>query len=123
MTQEGRNLPVRHCIRGTQGWQLALAIGALCKERRAHIFDKPSFGSPALAEALSRLHWRSPIADVTIIGLCTDICVVSNALIIKAALPEVPIIVDAACRAGVTPEKHAAALETMRSCQVKVIND
>jgi nicotinamidase/pyrazinamidase len=123
MTQEGRNLPVRHCIRGTHGWQLAPAVAGAARVRQAHIFDKPTFGSTALAETLARMNWQTSLADVTLIGLCTDICVVSNALMIKAFLPEVPVIVDAACCAGVTPEKHQAALETMRSCQIQVIND
>ena len=82
------------------------------------MIDKPSFGSTVLAALLTEK--RESIAGVEIIGLCTDICVVSNALMIKAALPEVPLSVDSACCAGVTPAKHEAALETMRSCQIVI---
>ena len=119
-TQEGRNLPVMHCIRGTQGWQLQADIAELL--RHAKIYEKPSFGSMELAEELKKLSEKEEI-ELELIGLCTDICVVSNALLLKAAMPEVKISVDAACCAGVTVEKHRAALETMRSCQIHVVND
>ena len=85
------------------------------------IIEKPTFGSTELAEVLKMLSERETI-ELELIGLCTDICVVSNALLIKAAMPEVKISVDAGCCAGVTPEKHLAALETMRSCQIQIIN-
>lgn len=107
-TPEGRKLPVPHCIRGTKGWQIAdgLYIEG-CK-----IIDKPNFGWP---------HWKEEnLEDVELIGLCTDICVVSNALIIKAAFPEASVKVDAACCAGVTPESHDAAILTMRMCQIDI---
>ncbi|MBR3366772.1 MAG: cysteine hydrolase [Lachnospiraceae bacterium] len=121
-TQEGANLPVPHCIRGTQGWELHPELEPLLKD--AHIYEKPTFGSTLLAEdlqALSELEGQKKLA-IEMVGLCTDICVVSNALLLKAFMPEVPICVDAACCAGVTPEKHLAALETMRSCQIEVKN-
>ena len=114
-TQEGRFLPVEHCIRGTDGWQLRPDIAELLTE--ATIFEKPTFGSTVLAEAIRNM---PDVEAVELIGLCTDICVVSNALLLKACMPELPIRVDAACCAGVTPEKHLAALETMRSCQIEV---
>ena len=121
-TQEGRFLPVRHCIRGTAGWDFPEEIAALAKARGAEVFEKPTFGSERLAEALRGLEAAGGIEEIEFVGLCTDICVVSNALLAKAALPEVPVSVDAACCAGVTPAKHEAALETMRSCQVIVRN-
>ena len=118
-TQEGENLPVPHCIKGTEGWQIRSDITELLDG--AMIIEKPTFGSTELAEVLKKLSERETI-ELELIGLCTDICVVSNALLIKAAMPEVKISVDASCCAGVTPEKHLAALETMRSCQIQVIN-
>ena len=117
-TQEGKNLPVPHCIKGSEGWQLRTDIARLLKGAR--IYEKPSFGSLALATDLRALSEEEEL-EIELIGLCTDICVVSNALLLKAFLPEVPITVDAACCAGVTPEKHQAALETMRSCQIRII--
>ena len=118
-TQEGKYLPVPHCIRGTDGWRIRPDIAELLTE--AKIYEKPSFGSTALAADLKELAEKEDI-ELELIGLCTDICVVSNALLLKAAMPEVKISVDASCCAGVTPEKHLAALETMRSCQIQVIN-
>ena len=117
-TQEGRYLPVPHCIRGTEGWQIRPDIAALLTE--AKIYEKPTFGSTALAADLKALSEREEI-ELELVGLCTDICVVSNALLLKAAMPEVKISVDPACCAGVTPEKHLAALETMRSCQIQIV--
>ena len=119
-TQEGRNLPVEHCIRGTDGWQIRSDIAELLKD--AAVYEKPTFGSLRLAEDLQAISQTEKI-EVEMIGLCTDICVVSNALLLKAAMPEVEISVDAACCAGVSPEKHEAALETMRSCQIAVKED
>lgn len=116
-TQEGRNLPVEHCIKGTPGWELAPAVAEALPEG-ARIFDKPTFGSVELAQALAEENAKQPI-EVEFIGLCTDICVVSNALLAKATMPEVTISVDPACCAGVTPALHEAALATMRSCQIQ----
>ncbi len=119
-TQEGKNLPVKHCIKGTAGWMLPANLEQLCADLNGMRFEKPTFGSVKLAQYLADMHQQMPIDSIEIIGLCTDICVVSNALLIKAHLPEVPIKVDASCCAGVTPAKHDAALETMRSCQMLV---
>ncbi|MBQ9067256.1 MAG: cysteine hydrolase [Clostridia bacterium] len=119
-TQEGKSLPVPHCIRGTAGWELHPEIAGLIPED--HLFDKPSFGSPDLAHFLAR-HCSGQEVTIDLIGLCTDICVVSNALLLKAALPEVPLSVDASCCAGVTPQTHRAALTTMKSCQVEITNE
>ena len=116
-TQEGRNLPVEHCIRGTEGWQLRPEITALLEGAR--VYEKPTFGSLQLAEDLRALSEQEEI-ELELVGLYTDICVVSNALLLKANMPEVKISVDASCCAGVTPAKHEAALETMRSCQIAV---
>jgi len=118
-TQEGKNLPVVHCVKGTDGWRIRPDVAALLDG--AKIYEKPTFGSTALAADLKALSEREEI-ELELIGLCTDICVVSNALLLKACMPEVKISVDAACCAGVTPKKHLAALETMRSCQVEVTN-
>lgn len=118
-TQEGKYLPVPHCIRGTEGWEIRPEIAALLRE--AKIYEKPTFGSTKLAADLKELSEREEI-ELELAGLCTDICVVSNALLLKAFMPEVKISVDALCCAGVTPEKHLAALETMRSCQIQVLN-
>ena len=117
-TQEGRNLPVPHCIRGSEGWTLEPEIAGECA-RGMISFEKPTFGSTDLVEHIKANYVPEEI-EIEIIGLCTDICVVSNALILKAKLPEVKISVDSSCCAGVTPEKHQAALETMRSCQIIV---
>lgn len=118
-TQEGRNLPVEHCIRGTDGWQINAELEALRKENAV---DKPSFGSVELAQMLKDYNEKEAIESIELVGLCTDICVISNAMIIKAYLPETPIIVDAACCAGVTPESHENALSAMAMCQIKIYN-
>lgn len=116
-TQEGKNLPVPHCIRGTDDWEFPPQLAALAKARRAAVYEKSCFGSTRLASDLAA---APDVESVELAGLCTDICVVSNALLIKAVLPEVPVSVDARCCAGVTPEKHEAALLTMESCQISV---
>ena len=116
-TQEGKNLPVVHCVKNTKGWEINEKIAKALKN--AEIIDKPTFGSKILAEKIAAIAEKEDI-EVTLIGLCTDICVVSNALLIKAYLPETPVRVIASCCAGVTPESHEAALKTMAMCQVKV---
>ena len=119
-TQEGRNLPVEHCIEGTPGHQLVPELAAFEKNAFA-VFKKPTFGSIKLGEFLLELDKEVGLESVELVGLCTDICVVSNALLIKAFLPEVPIMVDPACCAGVTPESHEQALATMKMCQIQVL--
>ena len=116
-TQEGRNLPVEHCIKGTDGWQIHPTLEAL---RTTEAIDKPTFGSIALVHLLQR---AQDLESVELIGLCTDICVISNAMLIKAAFPEIPVTVDAKCCAGVTPQSHKNALEAMKMCQIKVVNE
>ena len=119
-TQEGQNLPVVHCVKDTDGWQIRDEVAKAAEG--ATIVDKPTFGSVELASKLMAERAQEAL-EIEVVGLCTDICVVSNALLLKAAMPEAPITVDASCCAGVTPEKHKAALETMRSCQIKVVNE
>ncbi len=107
-TNEGKNLPVPHCIKGTHGWEI---FDGLYVEG-SKIIDKPNFGWK---------NWdKEDFEEVELVGLCTDICVVSNALIIKATHPEIKVSVDSQCCAGVTPETHKAALETMKMCQINV---
>lgn len=119
-TQEGKNLPVPHCIRGTEGWQISPQLADFCTEPP---IDKGTFGSVGLGSTLNAAHLENPIQSITLIGLCTDICVISNALLIKAFLPEVKITVDASCCAGVTPESHRMALSAMKSCQIVIENE
>lgn len=119
-TQEGKHLPVPHCVRETEGWQLAGALGKLAESLGAGIVEKPTFGSEELVASLKALYEAGELESIELVGLCTDICVVSNALMLKAAMPELPMSVDSACCAGVTPQKHEAALEVMRSCQIAV---
>ena len=117
-TQEGKNLPVVHCVKGTDGWQINEKVKTALKD--AVVIDKPTFGSKILAEEITKIAEKEDIT-VTLVGLCTDICVVSNAILIKAYLPEIPVKVIASCCAGVTPESHEAALATMRMCQVQFL--
>ena len=118
-TAEGRHLPVPHCIRGTKGWEIRPEIAGALAQADAQVIDKPTFGSEVLARRLQKLSEREELS-IELVGLCTDICVVSNALLIKAKLPETPLRVDPACCAGVTRESHEAALLTMKMCQVDV---
>ena len=122
-TREGRFLPVPHCIKGTKGWQINDAVAA--EMEKATILEKYSFGSlqlpDAIMEALQIRNISPKDAEIELIGLCTDICVVSNAMLLKARFPETDMRVIADCCAGVTHEKHLAALETMRSCQIEII--
>lgn len=119
-TQEGRNLPVPHCIKGSRGWEVCPALEPL---RTGLTIDKPTFGSAELGKVLLELDAKEPVGSITLVGLCTDICVISNAMIAKAFLPEVPVTVDAACCAGVTPESHRNSLSAMRMCQVRIENE
>ena len=118
-TQEGRKLPVPHCIRNTDGWQLDPVIREALGEFAA--VEKPTFGSVRLPEMIRDRIGPEENVTIELLGLCTDICVVSNALLLKASFPEASIRVNSACCAGVTPEKHRAALETMASCQIEIL--
>ncbi len=120
-TQEGRNLPVVHCVEGTSGWEIAPAVREAMTSFTC--VTKPTFGSRSLAETLAIVNQNETIEEIVLIGLCTDICVISNALALKAFLPETPVSVDAACCAGVTPQSHRNALEAMKMCQIKIYNE
>ena len=117
-TQEGKYLPVPHCIRGTEGWKIRPDIEELLTG--AKIYEKPTFGSMKMAEDLKALSDKEEI-ELELIGLCTDICVITNVFMLRTCFPEAGITVDSRGCAGVTKEKHQAALEVMRSCQVNVI--
>ena len=116
-TQEGEKLPVPHCIRGTQGWEIC---PELCGFVRDNVVDKPTFGSYELVELLKGMDKADTIEAIELVGLCTDICVISNALLIKAAFLEAEISVDSLGCAGVTPQSHANALEAMKMCQITI---
>ncbi|MBR6513794.1 MAG: cysteine hydrolase [Clostridia bacterium] len=118
-TQEGKNLPVPHCIKGTDGWELDSKVQAALDNREYKAIEKPTFGSTELVEYIKASYDQADIA-IELIGLCTDICVVSNALLIKANFLEAEVGVDASCCAGVTPDSHNAALTTMKMCQINV---
>ncbi len=120
-TPEGRALPIRHCIRGTKGWDLAPAVKEIALKAEAAIYEKPVFGSLRLAQDLTDAFKHGEIGSVELCGLCTDICVIANAVLIRTLCPELPVSVNSRCCAGVTPEKHKAALEVMASLQVRVI--
>lgn len=113
-TQEGHKLPVEHCIKDTAGWQICDEL----KDYAAEVVDKVTFGSVHLPELIG-----DDCDEVVLCGLCTDICVISNAMMLKTCFPEMKITVDASCCAGVTPESHKTALAAMKSVQIEVINE
>ncbi|MBR3934004.1 MAG: cysteine hydrolase [Clostridia bacterium] len=121
-TQEGKNLPVPHCIKGTDGWKLNSKVQAALDKKEYKAIEKPTFGSTDLPEYI-KSNYNPMDIEIELIGLCTDICVVSNALLMKAHFLETKVSVDASCCAGVTPESHNAALATMKMCQVNVIGE
>lgn len=116
-TQEGVNLPVPHCIKGSIGWQISQELNT----DGAIIIDKPTFGTLKLAEVIKE-GTGGKIDEITLIGLCTDICVISNAMILKAQFPEVKLLVDASLCAGVTKESHNNAINAMKMCQITIMN-
>ena len=120
-TQEGKKLPVPHCIRGTEGWNIVPAVQAALDKKAetasVRYIDKPTFGSCKLGETVA----GEAYTDVELCGVCTDICVISNALLTKAFLPNAHVKVDASCCAGVTPDSHNTALDAMKACHVEVI--
>lgn len=118
LTAEGRKLPVKHCMKNTCGWQLSSALPI---PEGARIVDKEAFGSPELAEMLRRENGEDPISEIELVGLCTDICVISNAFILKSYLPECEITVNSGLCRGVTPQSHENALAAMAACQINVI--
>ena len=115
-TQEGAKLPVPHCIEGTHGWELCPSLAPLAAE----IVDKPTFGSTALAAFLYEADRLDHIEEIELLGLCTDICVISNAILLKSALLDTEIVIDSRGCAGVTPQSHQNALEAMKMCQITV---
>ncbi len=119
-TAEGKKLPVPHCIKGTDGWRLDARVEAALAGKRYTAVEKRTFGSVELPGLIADFAGGEDFS-VELIGLCTDICVVSNALLIKASFPEAPISVDASCCAGVSRETHSAALDVMRCCQIDII--
>ncbi len=119
-TLEGKKLPVPHCIKGTKGWELNPEIANALSGKKYKEIEKLTFGSVDLPKIIKE-KIGDEVAEITLIGLCTDICVVSNALLLKANLLNCEIYVDSSCCAGVTPQTHNAALDTMRCCQINVI--
>lgn len=132
-TQEGQNLPIQHCIYMTDGWSICKDISSYVDHANFLHYSsgkiinsrilKDTFGSISLGELIKDASEKANVESITFMGVCTDICVVSNALLTKAFVPDIPVIVDASCCAGTTVEKHKAALETMKSCQIKVVNE
>ena len=116
-TQEGKNLPVPHCIKDSDGWQIRPELDAL---RKTEAIDKITFGSKDLVSILAE---EKDLESVTFVGLCTDICVISNVMLTKAFYPEIPLIVDAKGCAGVTPQSHQNALDAMKMCQIEIQNE
>lgn len=119
-TNEGKKLPVPHCIKGTDGWELNETVKKALMNKEFCTVEKPTFGSVQLPELIKNKYDINNI-EIELIGLCTDICVVSNALLLKAHFPQIPIRVDSSCCAGVTVESHNASLMTMRMCQIDII--
>lgn len=115
-TLEGKKIP-SHCITGTDGWKFAPEVDDVVLFNR--VFDKGSFGSFDIATEIYRRHG----VEIEIVGVCTDICVISNALIMRSMMPDIKITVDASCCAGTTPENHKKALDIMRNCNIDIINE
>lgn len=122
-TQEGRNLPVEHCMKDSKGWEIESSLQPYASKPDTIILDKESFGTLKIIKVLETIQSNSmeSIESIELVGLCTDICVISNAMIIKAAFPEIPVKVDSTCCAGVTVQSHQNALEAMKMCQI-IIN-
>ena len=121
-TQEGKNLPVIHCVKDTLGWQLHSKIQNTVTNE-SQIYDKGTFGSVELGDKIRCLSQETSDLQIELVGLCTDICVISNALLLKAYVPECQMSVDAKCCAGVTPESHQNALNAMKMCQITILNE
>ena len=117
-TREGRLLPVPHCIKGTEGWEIEPLLSPRAEDR---VIDKPTFGSEELVAFLKEEHRKEPLRRIVLTGVCTDICVISNAMLVKAAFPECEVEIMASLSAGVTPERHETALAAMEACQITVV--
>ncbi len=120
-SREGKNLPVMHCVENTKGWEIEEKIKTLQLEKEAPVFDKITFGSKRLGDFLLYMDRLQKVDEVHFVGLCTDICVISNAFLAQAYLPEATIVIDSKCCAGVTQESHETALKAMANCQMKII--
>ena len=120
-TNEGRHLPVKHCIENSEGWMIRKEVAEAIEEKEHLIIDKPTFGSEKMVEVLKQIEEKEGIGKICLLGLCTDICVVSNTLLVKAAFPEKDIFVLKDCCAGVSVESHEAALTTMKMCHIDII--
>jgi len=118
-TPEGKKLPVPHCIRGSDGWQIDARVAAASGKKIEKNFEKSVFGSVELVEYLKAR--ESEISEIELLGVCTDICVVSNAIMLKNFLPNAEISVNEKCCAGVTPQSHNEAINTMKMCQINII--
>ena len=121
-TSEGKNLPVLHCIKGTDGWKLDNNVQSALDKKGYKAIEKITFGSVELPKIIGENYDVNNL-EIELIGLCTDICVVSNALLLKATYPEIPITVDVSCCAGVSPETHNSAIATMKCCQINIIGE
>ncbi len=115
-TQEGKRLPIPHCIKNTEGWEIIPALDT----GDSVVIDKPSFGSEELVGILKDTDKKAALESIELIGVCTDICVISNAILIKSGLPEIRVMVDPSCCAGVTPQSHETALKAMEMCQIDI---
>lgn len=135
-TLEGKKLPIPHCIEGTYGWSLNNEVSNAVKDFNGYLYSdidiinsrilKNTFGSIRLVKVIKDIiedDMTNPVASIELVGLDSDICVISNALLLKAFFPEIPITVDASCCAGVTPESHKNAIEAMKMCQIDIINE
>ncbi|WP_310601507.1 cysteine hydrolase family protein [Anaerosporobacter sp.] len=121
-TQEGKNLPVEHCIKGEEGWEVCNEIKEAIAVAECKCYDKVTFGSEELAKDLMAGRYND-VTEIELVGVCTDICVISNALLVKTFLPEMPVKVDASCCAGVTEQSHKNALEAMKMCQIEIVEE
>ena len=119
-TQEGKNLPVKHCIKGTEGHEICDEIKAVIRPEECKVYEKLTFGSSEFAEDLMKGVYKD-VESITLVGLCTDICVISNAMLCKTFLTETPVYIAADCCAGVTPESHDNALKAMEMCQIQIV--
>lgn len=118
-TQEGRNLPIKHCVKNTKGWEIVKPLQKFISKN--NVIEKPTFSSEKLGNLFNKLNKKEKINSITLVGTCTDICVISNAIILKTFLPETNIIVDSKCCAGTTPKNHTLALNAMKNLQIKII--
>ena len=117
-TQEGKLLQIKHCIKNTKGWKLYNKLGTISKDKKIKIYEKNYFSSLELAKDLKKN--IDKISEIEIIGICTDICVLSNAILLKSFLPEIPIFIDECCCAGTSEENHLSAIKILKGCQILV---